>query len=117
MSGTLRVRAEDTPLMYMIALVIQGQPVEYEALNNAIKALGPWSNRLGNAWMVHSKLSAKRIRDLLKPHIKVSDRLFVAQIGRNWAGTGMGQNFPDWINRRAFELSEIDGQVKLGEGA
>lgn len=92
--------------MYMIALNTQGQPVEYEGLHNAMRALGAWSNRLGNTWLVESKLPANRIRDLLKPHVKTSDRLFVAEITRNWAGTGMGQGFPEWIGRRSFDRDD-----------
>lgn len=97
--------------MYMIALVLSGQKNEYDALFNAMKALGPWSNRLGDAWIVQSKHPARRIRDLLKPHLKPNDRLFVSQMTRNWAGTGMGAQFPEWIGRRAFDVSEVDGQV------
>lgn len=98
-------------MMYMIALALSGQKSEYEALFNALKALGPWSNRLGDTWIVQSKHPARRIRDLLKPHIKTTDRVFVSQMTRNWAGTGMGPQFPEWIGRRAFELDEVDGQV------
>ena len=69
---------------------------------NAVTALGPWSDRLGDAWIVESKLSASRIRDLLKPHVKESDRLFVGQLTQNWASFAMGPQFPAWIRRRDF---------------
>lgn len=90
--------------MYFIGFHVQGPESEYENLRNAIKALGPWSNRLPNTWLVESKLSARRIRDLLKPHMRETDRLFVGQfVNQNWAGTGMGSGFPEWLNRRAFD--------------
>jgi hypothetical protein len=94
--------------MYFIALTLQGKTSEYEPLYNALKALGPWSNRLPSTWLVESRLSARRIRDLLKPHLKSADRLFVGQFSRNWAGTGMGAGFPDWMTRRSFEIEAKD---------
>lgn len=74
----------------------------YENLINAVTSLGPWSDRLGNVWLVESKLSASRIRTLLKPHVGETDRIFVGQFSQNWAGFNMGANFPDWIKRRDF---------------
>jgi hypothetical protein len=101
--------------MYMISLVIQGQLVEYDALTKAMKGLGAWSNRMGNTWIVHSTLRATEIRDRLKPYIKPTDRLFVAQISRNWAATGMGPGFPEWMQRRAFDTSTPDGTPQGGK--
>lgn len=95
--------------MYFIALRLQKPWEEYENLENAIKALGPWSNRLETTWLVESRLSSRTIRDLLKPHIQPGDRLFVGQFARNWAGTGMGEGFPEWLKRRTFDLSRSPG--------
>lgn len=92
--------------MYFIAVQLHGPDESYEALWNAIKALGPWSNRFPATWFVQSRLSARRIRDELKPHLREGDRLFVGQFSRNWAGTAMGGGFPDWMGRRAFEPDE-----------
>ena len=49
-------------------------------------------------------MGARRIRDTLKPSLNLEggDRLLVARISRNWAGTNMGQGFPDWMQRREF---------------
>lgn len=92
--------------MYFIALELQGPDENYEGLFNALKALGPWSNRLPHTWLIESKASSRQIRDLLKPMIKDTDRLFVGQFtGGNWAGTGMGTGFPEWLNRRSFEVA------------
>lgn len=90
--------------MYFIAVHLDGPDADYEALRTAIKALGAWSNRLPNTWLVESRLSARRIRDLLKPNLKETDRLFVGQFAaQNWAGTGMGNGFPEWLGRRTFD--------------
>jgi hypothetical protein len=90
-------------MMYFIALRLQGPETEYEQLFNLIKALGPWSNRLSPTWVVESRYSASAIRDLLKKAIKPGDRVFVGQFVKNWAGTNMGPDFPEWMNRRSFD--------------
>jgi hypothetical protein len=95
-------------MVYLIATKLGSDPrtetgkVTYANFLNAVTALGPWSDRLGEGWIVESKLSASRIRDLLKPHVKSEDRLFVAQITQNWASFAMGPQFPAWIRRRDF---------------
>ena len=95
-------------MVYVVATRLAQDPktdpgkAAYANLLNAITALGPWSDRLGEAWIVESKLSASRIRDLLKPHLKAGDRLFVGQCTPNWASFAMGPQFPAWIRRRDF---------------
>jgi hypothetical protein len=94
-------------MMYFIATKLAADPkadgkLQYEALTNAITALGPWSDRLDKCWIVESKLPADRIRTLLKPHLLKDDRLFVGQFTGNWAGFNMGPKFPEWIKRRDF---------------
>src|SRR5437870_9763921 len=92
-------------MMYIVLLELNGRPAtDYPDLERAIKALGNWSNRVRGSWIVESRFSAAQVRDLLKPHIvSGQDRVFVARFTRNWAGTGMGEGFPEWMNRRQFE--------------
>lgn len=90
-------------MMYLVNLTLQAPEEEYVGLLNTLKALGPWSNRLRGCWLVECRLTARQIRDLLKPHLRSGDRLFIAQIAQNWAATGMGSGFPDWMGRRVFE--------------
>ncbi|MCB9741911.1 MAG: hypothetical protein H6741_23415 [Alphaproteobacteria bacterium] len=67
-----------------------------------LKAMGNWSNRVDNAWLLETSISPRQVRDLLGQKMKDGDRLFVARITQNWAGRGMGQGFPDWMGRRDF---------------
>ena len=80
-----------------------GSNEQFEA---AIKLVGNWANALAQSgtWIVASRLNAAQIRDQLKPFVQADkgDRLFVARISRNWAGTNMGSNFPDWLKRQEF---------------
>ncbi|MCA9567590.1 MAG: hypothetical protein KC656_07095 [Myxococcales bacterium] len=95
-------------MMYFISTRLSMDPrseegkARYENLLNALTSLGPWSDRLDNTWLVESKLSASRIRTLLKPHLLEGDRVFVGQFTENWAGYNMGSSFPEWAKRRDF---------------
>ena len=95
-------------MMYLISTRLSADPrspdgqKRYQNLKNAVTALGAWSERLEPTWLVESRHSASRIRDLLKPHLQDGDRLFVAQISQNWASASMGPDFPAWIRRRDF---------------
>lgn len=76
-------------------------------IETAVKALGNWSNRMQHSWFLESELPSGVIRDRLKQFAKEGDRLFVARMTRHWSGFGMGQGFPEWLNRRQFgEYSE-----------
>ncbi len=88
--------------MYFISFRLQAPWEEYEDLDRAVKAIGPWSNRMEPTWLVESRLGSVTIRDLLKPHVRPGDRVFVGQFSQNWAGSNMGEGFPDWLKRRHF---------------
>ena len=38
----------------------------------------------------------------MEPTFMPGDRIFVAEIKKNWAGRGMGEGFPEWMQRRKF---------------
>ncbi|MGC6492861.1 MAG: hypothetical protein ACON5B_08465 [Myxococcota bacterium] len=89
-------------MVYIVHFALQGPHEDYPQFFDALKALGPWSNRMGDTWILECRLSSIQIRDLLKAHIRPGDRIFVAEFIRNWAGTGMGAGFPEWMQRRGF---------------
>ncbi len=94
-------------MMFMIVLEQKSGLVVKERVDAAIKTLGNHSSRMSetNVWMIESKdRGARAIRDHLKQFLNVEqgDRLFVARISRNWAGTQMGAGFPEWMQRREF---------------
>ncbi len=92
-------------MMFLILLELNDRPAtEYPDLERAIKALGNWSNRVRGQWIVESRFGAAQIRDLLKPHLTTGkDRIFVARMTKGWAGSGMGDGFQEWMNRRNFD--------------
>lgn len=86
----------------MVMLVTFTLQDENPAFIEELKGLGNWSNRIDGAWLLETPLSPRKVRDLLGEKMKDGDRLFVARISRNWAGRGMGQGFPEWVQRREF---------------
>ena len=90
--------------MYLIVVEQNARKADqYPDLEKAIKALGNWSNRIRGMWLVVTKFNAAQIRDLLKPTLVAGqDKLFITRMTTNWAGTGMGEGFQDWMNRRKF---------------
>lgn len=90
--------------MYLIVVEQNARKADqYPDLEKAIKALGNWSNRMRGMWLVETKFNAAQIRDLLKPTLVAGqDKLFITRMTTNWAGTGMGEGFQDWMNRRKF---------------
>ena len=73
-------------------------------IDGAVKAMGSWSDRLDNTWILETKRqNARTIRDQLKQFIpEGEDKLFVARISSHWSGRNMGRGFPDWLKKRDF---------------
>jgi hypothetical protein len=89
-------------MMYFVGLQLTGAEAEYEALYATLRSLGPWSNRLNATWIVESTLTARRIRDLVKPSLKPADRLLIGRFDKSWSATNMGEGFAEWMERRDF---------------
>jgi len=93
-------------MMYLINFGA-GENTSSEAigkLDAGVKALGNWSSRIPNTWLLETRLNAAQIRDRLKQFVsdENGDRIFIARISQNWAGRNMGPNFPEWLKRREF---------------
>ena len=93
-------------MMYLINFG-PGEKTDAESigkLDAGIKALGNWSSRIPNTWLLETGLNAAQIRDRLKQFVsdENGDRIFIARISKNWAGRNMGPGFPDWLKRREF---------------
>jgi len=87
----------------MVLLVCFALEKENPKFEEALKSLGNWSNRIGGAWILETRLSPRQVRDNLGQHLTPADKLFVARFHGDWAGRGMGPGFPEWMARRAFE--------------
>ena len=88
--------------MIMLVTFQFADGVENPEFIEELKTLGNWSNRIGSAWVLESSLGPRKVRDMLSAKMKPGDRVFVARITQNWAGRGMGESFPQWMERRNF---------------
>jgi hypothetical protein len=93
-------------MMFMIAIEFRSDDIIVkERTDAALKSLGNWSNRIPGVYLLETnRMGARGIRDHLKQFLAADkgDQVFVARISRNWAGTNMGEGFPDWMKRRDF---------------
>jgi hypothetical protein len=94
------------PMMFMISYInMQDDPQAQARFDAAVQIMRPWANALSKngVWIVQNpRQNAAQIRDTLKTMINPGDRLFVARISRNWAGTGMNASFPEWMMSQDF---------------
>lgn len=71
---------------------------DYADLIAAVKALGSWWHHLDSTWIVKTALSAKEVRDLLKPKIDKNDELLVINITADEAAwAGFNDNGSKWL--------------------
>lgn len=89
--------------MIMLVTFQFADGAENPAFIEELKTLGNWSNRIEGAWVLESTLGPRKVRDMLSEKMKPGDRIFVARISQSWAGRGMGEAFPKWMERRKFE--------------
>ena len=72
----------------------------YDDLTAAIKRLGSWWHHLDSTWIVRSNLTAKQVRDTLKPYLDADDELLVVDVsGRARAWHGFNKRGSDWLHR------------------
>ena len=98
-------------MMFMISYVpAEDQENSMNRFNAAVKSNRFISSRANHlsangTWIVESTNSAAALRNELKNFINADkgDRLFIARMTRNWAGTNMnGGNFPEWLKDKDF---------------
>ncbi|MBW8762948.1 MAG: hypothetical protein JF592_10230 [Microbacterium sp.] len=72
----------------------------YDDLIEAIKGLGSWWHHLDSTWIVRSTLTAKEVRDHLRPHLDADDELLVVDVtGRARAWRGFNKRGSDWLHK------------------
>jgi hypothetical protein len=91
-------------MVYSISFTLSGQQSEYQNFIQTLQSLGPWAHRMVNHYIVETSLTPVQVRDILKPHLKPGDRLFVGEMIQNWAATGVPEEFGAWMKRRNFRV-------------
>lgn len=70
---------------------------EYEKLQEMIKSLGMWWHQTGSVWFVKTSKNIVDTRDCLRPFLDSNDKLFVMEVGKQWAGSGFSKEEYDWV--------------------
>ena len=83
--------------VYCISYDLYRPNQEYEKLQELIKSLGTWWHQTGSVWFVKTYKNAIEIRDLTKPFIDNDDKLFVMELGKEWAGIGFSKEEYEWV--------------------
>jgi len=73
----------------------------YSPLYEAIKKAGgnSWCRPTESQWLIPTNTSCAAVRDALAAHIDRNDKLFVVEVGTNWASWGLAQPITDWLHR------------------
>ncbi len=84
---------------FLIGYDLNQPGTKYAGLIHNIESHFPtrW-HHLDSTWLVKSDLTAKEIRDLLKPYIDGNDKLLVVKLTGTGAWAGYSEKDPSWIN-------------------
>lgn len=86
---------------YLVTYDLMRPGKDYPALFNAIKsaaAAGGWAHPLDSFWLINTGLTGAQLRDYLLRFIDRNDRIFVADVGNDWAGFGLTPAVVDWLH-------------------
>ncbi|MCO5155391.1 MAG: hypothetical protein M9945_01360 [Aquamicrobium sp.] len=50
-------------------------------------------------WIVNSSLSASEIRDVIGDNLDNGDKLFINEVGDDWASWGLSTSTIDWLHK------------------
>lgn len=85
---------------YLVTYDLMRPGKDYPALFAGIKsaASGGWAHPLDSFWLVNTVLSGEQLRNHLLRFIDKNDKLFVADVGRDWASFGLAPVVVDWLH-------------------
>jgi hypothetical protein len=87
-------------ILQIVSYDLRAPGRNYEALYTAIKAYSVWAKVLKSVWILETQQTSVQIRDNLKRHIDVNDKLFVVKMA-DWASQDpMLQDVKDWLAAR-----------------
>jgi hypothetical protein len=83
---------------YLISYDLLKPGQDYSTLYETIKKLADgWWHDLQSVWLINSSLSAAQVRDQLKAHVDVNDKLLVVVLGNDWATWNLTKAGNDWL--------------------
>ncbi|HEV8634127.1 MAG TPA: SinR family protein [Chloroflexota bacterium] len=71
---------------------------EYGELIRHLKAYPSWWKHLYSTWLLRTPLTAEQVRDAVRQHLDVNDKLLVVDVtGAAFAWTGINAEGSNWI--------------------
>jgi hypothetical protein len=84
---------------YILSYDLYRPSHNYSDLTKAIKRLGEdWDHPLANLWIVATALNAEQIRGKLINHLVAGDKLYVREVGGDFAGMDIAPGAPFEMN-------------------
>ena len=84
-------------MVYIVSYDLRKPERNYEDLIKELKSFGTWWHQTGSVWIIVTSKTTVEVRDYLKQFVDSNDKLFVAQINKNWAATGFTEQEYNWI--------------------
>ena len=82
---------------YLVNYDLNRPGQQYAGLIQAIKCLGVSEHIQLSVWIVNSHLSAITIRSSLLPYLDANDKLFVVELQREAAWSGLAPGISNWL--------------------
>ncbi|MEJ2229105.1 MAG: hypothetical protein P8Y67_12915 [Alphaproteobacteria bacterium] len=94
---------------YIISYDLYRPGNNYSEFTAEIKRLGDdWEHPLANLWIVDTDLSASEIRAALSEYLVTGDKLYISELGYDYAGMDIGTGKPCRISAVApFERAPV----------
>jgi hypothetical protein len=87
---------------YLISYDLYQPGDNYPEFTAEIKRLGEdWEHPLANLWIIDTYLSASEIRAALSEYLVTGDKLYINELGYDYAGTDIGTDMPCRISALA----------------
>lgn len=84
-------------MVYIVAYDLKNLKRNYDDLIKELQSFGTWWHQTGSMWIIVTSKTTSEVRDYLAQFIDSSDKLFVAQIRKNWAAVGFSSEEYDWM--------------------
>lgn len=84
-------------MVYLVSYDLRKPDRNYDDLIKELKSFGTWWHQTGSVWVIVTSKTTAEVRDYLMQFIDKNDKLFVAQIHKNWAAVGFSSDEYNWM--------------------
>ncbi len=70
---------------------------DYQSLYDAIMTSGDWWHQSGSVWYIYSTRRAIDILNHLRIFTDSNDKVFVIEVGKDWAGINFSEEEYNWL--------------------